>query len=121
MLYLGEHSNIINDPYLLYFLIYSNVTNLHYCYPVLFSATSYPSLPSKAEKDLPQTEVIQVLNSSADFPACYNFTWSQDELSLPCEMIANLDTTLSYPDTTSLIPPSPPFTSSSAATEHSHV
>jgi hypothetical protein len=55
------------------------------------------------EKDLPQTEVIQVMNSSADFPACYNFTWSQDELSLPCDMIANLDTTLPYPNTTSSI------------------
>ena len=84
-------------------------------------ATSYPSLPSKAEKDLPQTEVIQVMNSSADFPACFNFTWSQDELSLPCEMIANLDTTLCYPDTTSLIPPSPPSTSSTATTEHAHI
>ncbi|CAB3989835.1 Hypothetical predicted protein [Paramuricea clavata] len=70
----------------------------------------HPSFSSKAENDLPETEVIQVMNSSADFPTCYNFTWGQDELSLPCDMIANLDTTLPYPNTTSSILQSPSVT-----------
>ena len=41
------------------------------------------------------------MNSSADFPTCYDLTWSQGEH--PCDMIVNLDATLPYPNTTSSI------------------
>lgn len=64
---------------------------------------SNPSLiSSETENVQPQNEVIQVMNSSTDLSPCYNFAWSQDELSLlPCDMIASLETTLPYPNTTS--------------------
>lgn len=61
---------------------------------------AHPNL--SAENDLSDaTEVIQVINSSADFPTCYDLTWSQGEH--PCDMIMNLDAPLPYHNTTSSI------------------
>ena len=88
-----------------HFTCISNVTNLLNIYLVttytVFSGiVTHPNLSAK--NDLSDaTEVIQVMNSSADFPTCYDLTWNQSEH--PCDMIVNLDTPLPYPNTTSSI------------------